>query len=126
MKILWADKDGGPESKVWYWGIESKRFGSIVLLLFRKGTRPVYHSHAFNSISWVLTGGLREKNLHSVGFEQHFPSLAPIQTHRETTHQVEGLFGKNWVISLRGPWVDYWQEFGPDGAVTLTHGRKVV
>lgn len=125
MKLLWGGKDGGPESKVWYYGFESKRFGSVVLLLFKKGTRPVYHSHAFNSISWVLTGGLRERHLNKESFEMHFPSLAPLKTFRTTYHMVEGLEEKNWVFSLRGPWIDHWYETHPDinAEITLTHGR---
>ena len=58
MKILWGDKDGGSESRVWVWGLESKLFGSILLMCFRKGSREAYHTHAFNAISWVLRGWL--------------------------------------------------------------------
>ena len=40
MKILNIAKDGGPESNVTgYWLVESKRFFSIVLLKFDKGSR---------------------------------------------------------------------------------------
>lgn len=35
---------------------ESKTYGSIVLLNFKEGNREAFHTHAFNSISWVLLG----------------------------------------------------------------------
>lgn len=137
MKILWGDKDGGPESKVTYWGIESKRFGSIVLLCFAKGSRNRFHSHAFNSISWVLTGGLRERCLKNydngvlmlVDKDTHyFPSLAHFRTFRTTYHKVEGIEARNFVLSLRGPWIENWYEFNPDidEELVLTHGRNIV
>ena len=40
MRLFQLMKDGGPKSHVWaYTLIESKRFGSIMLLRFEKGTR---------------------------------------------------------------------------------------
>mgnify|MGYP001575993171 CR=1 FL=1 len=57
MKLFYYGKDGGPESHVWgFWLIEAKSLFSIVLLRFENGTREAYHSHAFNSLSWVLRG----------------------------------------------------------------------
>lgn len=139
MKILWADKDGGPDSNVHYYGLEFKNLFSIAVLCFGKGSRPVYHSHAFRSISWVLTGGLRENQLlnHPDGLgvfaiaddpQEHLPSFRPIHTYRTTYHMVEGIQDQNWVISLRGPWKDKWHEYHPDvdKSIVLTHGRKVV
>lgn len=142
MKIMWGTKDGGPDSNVYYYGIESKRFGSITLLLFKKGSRPVYHSHAFNSVSWVLSGGLREKCLgYGMRYDGeplgprcvisdnfYFPSFTPIHTYRTTYHMVEGISENNWVFSMRGPWDNTWYETHPDinAEITLTHGRKVV
>ena len=126
MKLLWNDKDGGPESKGWIWGIESKRFGSVVLLLFRRGSRNAWHSHAFNSISWVLSGGLLEEILAGVK-RLYFPSLRPVRTSRLTFHRVKGLRDRTWVLSFRGPWADQWNEYIPGrGRITLTHGRQEV
>lgn len=130
-----GDKDGGTESRVWCWGIEFKKLGSVLLLKFGEGSREAYHTHAFNSLSWVLRGGLHE--FHKGGqpeganysvFVSHVPSVRPIVTRRDTFHMVEGCLAATWVFTLRGPWVDEWREFLPKLGrfVRLTHGRKEV
>jgi hypothetical protein len=129
MKFLFGAKDGGPESRVWAWGLESKRFGSVLLLKFGRGSREAFHSHAFNATSWVLSGGLREVvRYRTFGFAstEHAPSLMPVRTYRETFHQVFGLAPATWVLSFRGPWADTWEEWVDDEDIVLTHGRKVV
>lgn len=68
MKILKYGKDGGPESTVWgYWLIEWKPVFSVALLCFENGSREAYHSHAFDSVSWLLKGQLVEHNLDVLG-----------------------------------------------------------
>lgn len=132
MKIFSKMKDGGPESRVWgYFLIEAKSMFSIVLLHFKDGSREAYHSHAFNAISWVLRGKLTEDRLLSKGpgyirssILFFFPSLKPVWTPRDNMHKVSST-GDTWVISFRGPWAKYWQEYLPaeDRFVTLTNGR---
>jgi hypothetical protein len=127
LKLLSLAKDGGEESTVWaYFLIEAKSLFSIVLLRFEDGSREAYHTHAFNSISWVLKGGLQEKNLDET-FNYYPPSFWPIITKRDTFHQVRS-YGRTWVLSFRGPWDKYWKEWLPKELrfVTLTHGRKEV
>lgn len=133
--ILWNDKDGGPQSLVWCWGVEFKKSFSVLLLRFGEGSREAFHTHAFNSVSIVLRGRLREIQLLGAGVMdkhstcrhvEHKPSLRPVFTYRDTFHMVEGRAGATWVLTLRGPWVDNWREFLPKGArhIRLTHGRK--
>lgn len=127
MKFLSVSKDGGPESTVWaYWLFEIKWLCSIVLLRFENGSRPAYHSHAFNSISWLLNGELRE-HFHWTqgqrGWELHWPSFFPIITRRQTTHMVcSG--GRSWVLSFRGPWATHWWEYEGNKMRMMLHGRK--
>jgi len=134
MKIFSKMKDGGPESRVWgYWLIEWKKLFSIVLLHFKDGSREAYHSHAFNSISWVLRGKLTENRLinpyrlDDITIKTVYrPSFKPIFTERENYHKVESA-GNTWVLSFRGPWANYWQEIFPSGGwVTLTHHREIL
>lgn len=132
MKFLTKRKDGGPESTVTgYWLAEIKSLFSIVLLKFENGSRDAYHSHAFNSLNWVLKGEVEEETIEADHYgwnTERFaykPSLKPILTSRERFHKVVSK-GTTWVFSIRGPWVDKWREFTDDGLVTLTHGRKVV
>lgn len=132
MKIFSKMKDGGPESRVWgYFLIEWKKLFSIVLLHFKDGSREAYHSHAFNAISWVLSGRLDEnrlvekhENCTMCAFRTFTPSIIPVWTPRSNMHKVSST-GDTWVISFRGPWAKYWQEYlpGEDRFVTMTHGR---
>lgn len=135
IKILHYGKDGGPESKVWgFWPIAIKRLFSIVLLRFENGSREAFHSHAFDCVSWVLTGKLLEEHLETqrlsggwARYEFHEPNLIPVITRKKTFHKVTST-GRTWVISFRGPWAKTWQEFLPNEEmrITLTNGRKII
>lgn len=127
MKFFTLSKDGGPESTVWaYTLIEIKSLFSIVLLRFEDGSRDAYHDHAFNAISWVLSGCLEEENLKRNALSFHWPSFRKVITRRDTFHKVYS-HGRSRVLSLRGPWLKTWQEADRYGKVTtLTHGRKPV
>jgi hypothetical protein len=133
VKFLSLAKDGGPDSRVWgYWLFEIKPLFSIVLLRFEDGAREVYHSHAFNSVSWVLKGELEEYHSPETRpdvfdrLDIHRPSIFPVLTFRDTLHKVKSI-GRTWVISFRGPWANEWKEVNEEtGEVILTNGRKVV
>lgn len=126
--ILWNKKDGGPHSRVWCWGFESKRLFSVLILRFAFGSREAYHSHAFNSVSWVLRGVLRERERVDFGdtSRDHRASFKPILTYRSTLHQVLGRAPNTWVLSFRGPWCTEWIEHNEHGVQVLTNGRRVV
>lgn len=131
MKWFFKSKDGGPDSNVTgYWLVECKSLFSVVLLRFDKGSREVYHSHAFDAISWVLSGSLKEKSLRGyyAKVERIYPSIIPIYTSRSRMHKVFGLSNKTWVISFRGPWNKTWREYSTKTGTftTLTNGRKIV
>ena len=127
MKLFAKAKDGGPESTVTgYWLIEWKVVVSVALLRFDHGSRDVFHSHAFDSISWILSGRLREEHLEG-DVVVHRRRWRPIVTRRSTFHRV---FSErtSWVITIRGPWARTWQEWDPRRAkrTTLTDGRRAV
>lgn len=117
-------KDGGPKSRVdGYWLIRAKKLFTVAVLRFAQGTREAFHSHAFDSVSWVLRGSLVEVMLDGeVRF--HSASPFPVLTRRDTFHKVYGVDPANWVLTFRGPWSDRWQEVDESGdAVVLTHDR---
>jgi hypothetical protein len=121
-------KDGGPESSVTgYWLVELKGLFSIVLLRFEGASRPVFHTHAFNCLSWVLKGILLERSL-TGGSHHRLASWRPFVTRREDFHKVDSIGGSTWVLSFRGPWAKRWHEYRPDTDqfVTLESGRRVV
>jgi len=127
VRLFHKGKDGGPWSTVTgYWLVEFKRLFSIALLKFEQGSREEHHSHAFNCISWVLKGHLREEELGGK-VTYHLPSFFPILTKRETFHRVFSL-GTTWVFTVRGPWDKEWEEFNHKTGEfsTLRHGRVVV
>jgi hypothetical protein len=127
VKWLWGQKDGGPDSRVYVWGLEIKGLFSVLVLRFDEGSREAFHTHAFNSISWLLSGRLHESTCPKWGgMYVHFPSWTPIRTTRLTFHKVDGVEPSNWVLTFRGPWADTWRDVSAAGDVTLTHGRKVV
>ncbi len=109
--------------------IEIKGLLSIALLRFGAGSRESYHSHAFNSTSWLLRGRLREEFHPGCGLDpvEYRPSLWPISTYRGTFHRVFST-ATSWVLTFRGPWSRTWREHDPrtGESTTLTHGRKVV
>jgi len=126
MKLFYKGKDGGPESRVWgYWLIEQKKLISIALMHFQDGTRGVYHSHAFNSLSWVLWGELTEVRIDGTQ-KIYKPSIIPIWTSRSNVHRVSSK-NNSWVLTFRGRWHDMWMEFDPwtKRVTHLTTGRKV-
>lgn len=130
MKFLRWGKDGGPESPVLgFWLIEIKWLFSIVLLRFEAGkTREVFHSHAFNALTWWLSGGVMEILLDGTR-KCWWPSFWPKLTRRSTYHKVHPV-KRTWALSIRGPWAKTWHEVregeGYDELTTLTHGRRVV
>lgn len=131
MKFFSVSKDGGPESNVTaFWLCEIKGLFSIALLKFTNGSRESFHSHAFNSVSWLLKGHLREYHLgfrtDGGGVDYHSPSVKPIVTKRNTFHQVFSS-GTSWVLTFRGPWAKDWQEYKPSTHqyTTLVNGRRV-
>lgn len=125
MKLFFKAKDGGSESKVTgYWLVEWKKLFSVVLLRFDKGSREAYHDHAFNAVSWVMSGELLEHTL-AGNTERLKPGILPILTNRNRFHLVEGVKDTTWVLSFRGPWSKYWTEYNPanNKYTLLTHGR---
>jgi hypothetical protein len=127
MRFFSKAKDGGLESKVTgYWLAEIKSLFSIALLRFDDGSRETYHSHAFDCISWVLKGELREEHV-SGEVEFHNRSLTPVVTRCSTFHRVFSN-GTTWVLTFRGPWARRWAEYDPTRGVysILQDHRDVV
>lgn len=131
MRFFFKGKDGGPDSTVTgYWLVEIKSLFSIVLLRFDGESREAYHTHAFNSFSWLLKGALFEKFQSDKKSNLYLPSLVPFVTTRNDFHMVSALprYAKTaWVLSFRGPWAKNWMEYIPaeDQYKTLSKGRVV-
>jgi hypothetical protein len=124
MRFLTWRKDGGPESSVsGFFLVEIKSLFSIVLLRFVGASRPAFHTHAFNTVSWLLRGRLGD-TIFGGPRREYRPSWRPVWTPRERFHKVDAL-GVGWVISFRGPWRNWWREYRlGQGHVFMTHGRR--
>lgn len=129
MKLLWNDKDGGPESHVYCYGVEIKSLLSVLLLRFDAGSREAYHSHAFNAISWIISGLLEEAIPTDAGTDHHCwlrPSWRPLFHGRQDVHKVYGRAKHSWALTFRGPWRKTWYDIYENGRVTYTHGRSII
>lgn len=125
-KFFYKKFDGGKESGVTgYFLIEWKAVFSIGLLHFKKGSRENYHSHAFNALTWFLSGTVTEEK--HKGKKKNFgPSFWPKFTPRTNVHRVVS-HSDTWALTFRGPWEDTWYEVSPFGDTTkMTHGRRVL
>lgn len=123
MKLFTKMKDGGPESTVTgYWLIEYKPLFSIVLLKFEGKSRDAFHTHAFNSLSWLISGQLFEQFLKKNLTKSYFPSIMPFITRKDDFHKVDSI-GTSWVLSFRGPWAKEWKEFSNNEEYSLSDGR---
>ena len=123
MKFLSWAKDGGPSSPVeGFFLIEIKPIFSVVLLKFNKGGREDYHTHAFNALTWFISGDLYEEDFNGPT-KKYKKSFIPKVTLRSKNHRVRAT-KTSWCLSIRGPWVDTWTEHRQGNCVTLTHGRK--
>lgn len=131
FKSNFKAKDDGPDSKVTgYFLIEMKCFFSVVIRRFDNGGRRVYHTHAFNALTFFLSGRAKEYLSYpnpAGDFRVWTPSFWPKLTRRRDMHYFESV-GTTWALSFRGPWAKSWLEYDPmtRQTRTLTHGRKVV
>lgn len=124
MRFFEKTYDGGENSGVTgYFIVEIKSLFSIVLLKFNKGTREAFHNHAFNAITFWLTGSVKEHMLD--GTINTWKAGHIKYTPRNTFHKVEAL-EETWALSIRGQWVNTWNESRFGKMFTLTHGRKEI
>ena len=127
MRILEKAPDGGPKSPVQaYFLCEFKNLFSIALLRFAEGGREEFHTHAFDALTWFLTGDMMEEKIDGT-MTKYRRSLMPKVTTRDNNHRVKAT-KTSWCLTIRGPWTETWTE---DNVETNTktyfgHGRKVL
>lgn len=127
MKFFSSGTDGGDKSGVTgFWLFEIKWLFSIALLRFAKGTRENYHSHAFNALTWFISGKVEEQHLNKEPM-YWTPSLKPKYTPRSTFHRVNAL-EDTWAFTIRGPWSKTWYEYDPhdEKYIELKSGREII
>ena len=122
-RLLYVKPDGGKNSGVKaFFLIEWKKLFSIGVLRFNEGTREAYHSHAFNALTWWVSGKVTEQKLNVTDEKEYSPSIIPKYTSRDNFHRVKA-HATTYALTFRGPWSDTWKESRAGKIVTLTHGR---
>ena len=127
MKFCKIMKDGGKESVVWgFWLFEIKSLFSIAILKFEDGSRDAFHNHAFDAVSWIIKGKLREEHLDGRS-NWIKPSWEAVITPKSCFHKVTS-YGNTYALTFRGRWDKTWKEYLPqtDEHITLTNGRERV
>ena len=127
MNLFSVAIDGGKKSGVTgFWFVEIKGLFSVVLLKFAEGSREVFHSHAFNAVTWFIRGRVTEHHVDGRA-RMWRPSFKPKYTPRSCFHKVYAEVD-TYAVSFRGPWADTWKEYSPvtRRTTTLTHGRQAV
>lgn len=121
-RILYVKPDGGKDSGVTgYFLIEWKILFSVAILKFEHGSREAFHNHAFNAITWWLTGSVTEQKSNGTT-KDYGPSFRPKFTTRDNCHKVIA-HKRSYALTIRGPWLDYWYEIRNGKKTLLTHGR---
>jgi hypothetical protein len=125
-RLFFKKCDGGKESGVTgYFLIEWKPVFSVGILHFSEGSREAYHNHAFNALTFWLSGHVLEKKI--TGEETNYKgfSFFPKYTKRTNCHKVIGI-KPSLALTVRGNWTKTWYEIRDDIKLTLKHSRIIV
>jgi hypothetical protein len=119
-------KDGGPDSNVTGYMVEHKRLATCGVLFFARGRHEVFHSHAFDCVSLILSGELVEEFIDGTSLVHGKGKV--LVTRRRDLHRVTAT-KDTWVLTLRGLWLPRWYEVAISGRVvwlyTLVDRRMV-
>lgn len=125
-RFFYKKPDGGKDSGVTgYFLIEWKWLFSIGILKFNKGTREAFHNHAFNAVTFWISGDVEEIMIDGDVNEFCGPSVKSKYTPRNCYHKVRAI-KTTYALTFRGPWNDTWNETKDNKEITLTHGRNVL
>lgn len=110
---------------------EHKKIGGIWLYNWKTIKQNRFHTHAFNSIAFLLRGGYTEQVIRNTGvieWNKVNQWLKPRFLPMNYTHRICEAEPNTWTIVFFGPWKKYWYEFFEDTKtwVKYTWGRKVV
>lgn len=126
MRLFEKVKDGGSNSPVdAYFIIECKWLFSIAFLKFNKGGRESYHTHAFNAITWFISGDLTEYDVDGSVYK-YKRNLIPKITLKNKNHRVYAKTD-SWCLTIRGAWDSTWTEYvsKTNMSTRFTHGRNI-
>lgn len=107
---------------------ECKYLGSLLYYNLQTEQQDRYHSHAFNSLNIVLSGGYNELVLDTdTGYAQMRSRKPGIfyQT-RDCIHRLMTAKPGTRIITITGPWDKFWFEYHETKFRIMTWGRKKI
>jgi hypothetical protein len=126
-RFFFSKSDGGVESGVTaYCFFEWKIFFSIGILHFNPGSREDFHNHAFNAITFWISGSVVEEKFKNPISKVFSAGFRPKYTPRSNFHRIIAQNNGAYALTIRGPWLDYWYEVKNNDIRILTHGRRIL
>lgn len=109
---------------------ESKYFGGVWLYNWKTIAQNRFHTHAFNSVAFLLSGRYTEeviedgKVVFKVVDQQFKPRFLP----KNYCHRILKADSNTWTVVFFGKWIPYWWEYFSDTKtwVKYSWGRKVI
>ncbi len=110
--------------------IEIKCLGGIIVNIFNTKDQDRFHSHAFNSFSWMIRGWYKEDvvniNNNIKTLETKIISKSRFIP-RYYIHKIKESSENAISITFEGSWKSHWKEyFDNEREKTYTWGRKVI
>ena len=109
---------------------ESKRIGGIWIYDWKSIEQNRFHTHAFNSYAFLLSGSYTEEVIHNgivetrVVNQKFKPRFLP----KHYCHRILKAEPNTYTIVFFGKWIPYWWEYFSDSKIWVQYGwgRKVM
>ena len=115
---------------VQYTLFESKRWGGIWLYNWKTIEQNRFHTHAFSSYAFLLSGSYTEEIIKDGEITQRTVNqwLKPRYLPMNYCHRILEAEPKTWTIVFFSRWIDHWWEFFGDTGTWVKYGwgRKVM
>ena len=115
---------------VQYTLFENKKFGGIWLYHWKTIEQNRFHTHAFNSTAFLLSGEYTEEIIKDSKIEKRVVNqwMKPRKLPVDYCHRILEAKPNTWTKVFFGKWKDHWWEYFQDTGVWVKYGwgRKVL
>ncbi len=109
---------------------ENKNFGGIWIYNWKTILQNRFHTHAFSSYAFLLSGSYTEEVIENgeIKIKVVNQLFKPRYLPKNYCHRILKAEPKTWTIVFFGKWIPYWWEYFNDTKtwIKYTWGRKVV
>ncbi len=109
---------------------ENKYFGGIWIYNWKTILQNRFHTHAFSSYAFLLSGSYTEEVIENGEIKEKVVNqlFKPRYLPKNYCHRILKAEPKTWTIVFFGKWIPYWWEYFNDTKtwIKYTWGRKVV